>query len=188
MNCYACRCRDHTMDPATALRRLSMIVLDAPTLRVLNYCYRWGVGVVFGSPPPPRANHAGNNSRGLFTIYDGVIWRDPAKSPWFDSPEEPIDLLHELSHVLDGSPTHTARELSGPMLALDYYGTRWLKLFGRRAWMRDFGVDGHEGAEWGDLCVADKHDYLQRSLKKAVRRGLLTADGKPTFHRRKRKR
>jgi hypothetical protein len=78
------------------------------------------------------------------------------------------------------------------MLALDYYGTRWLKLSGRRAWMRDFGIDDavfpmSSAYEWGGLCVADKHDYLQQSLKRAVRRKLLTENGKPTFHRARRR-
>lgn len=163
-----------------------MTVLSVPTLRVLNYCYRWGVDVVFGTPP----HNVSASMRGLFTILEGVIFRDPGRLPAFSSTEEPLDLLHELSHVLDGSPPSSAQELSGPMLALDYYGSRWLRLSGRGAWMRDFGIDDAMSSayEWGGLCVADKHDYLQRSLKKAVRRGLLTADGKPTFHRRKRKR
>jgi|ERR1700722_4335307 len=166
-----------------------MTTLSADTLRVLNYCYRWGVGVVFGAPPHDVL--AGR--RGLFTILEGVIFRDPGRLPAFNSSEEPLDLLHELSHVLDGSPPVDADELLGPILALDYYGSRWLHSTGRREWMRDFAI-GYESTrtrssafEWGGLCQVDKHYFLQRSLKRAVRRGLLTADGKPTFHRRKKK-
>jgi hypothetical protein len=145
-----------------------MTTLSADTLRVLNYCYRWGVGVVFGTPP----HDVPANRRGLFTIFEGVIFRDPERVRRHEmvigeDSEEPLDLLHELSHVLDGSPLSSAQELSGPMLALDYYGSRWLRLLGRSAWMRDFGIDDavfpmSSAYEWGGLCVADKHYYLQQ--------------------------
>jgi hypothetical protein len=149
----------------------------SPFSRVLGYCRRWRVDVRTECPPDCSAN----NSRGNFTILRGAIFHDA--KPQYASYDDPLDLLHELSHVLNGCSPNRADELGGPMLALDYYGTRFLRLAGRRRWMADFGLDDHDRRDWGEIGAAAKHAYLQRSLRKAVQRGLLTREGKPTFRR-----
>lgn len=155
--------------------------------RVLRYCERWGVDVEVGDfPVLPGAQISRTGWSGSAFSLGGILsTRRGRRIVWDESGNgdaEACELLHELGHCLDRRLPWNADEIYGPMLAFEYFSTRFLHLKGRSEWMVYFGLGDEFGdAEWDAVSTRTRGDLLRRSLKRAIDRGLLTKTGKPTF-------
>ena len=151
----------------------------------LRYVRRWGIEVrlVPDGIPDYTSYPYGrffSNNHGIIEWPDRRIW-------WrlnYLNKEAPNELLHELGHCLDKDDPDTSEEATGPVLAFEYYSTRFLGLPGWSDWMYAYQIDVSPDkglVDWPKASTSVRHGFLQKSLSKAVQRGILTQDGKPTF-------
>ena len=142
--------------------------------RVIRFAARCGVSVHLDDPvlPPDRAAHASQHASWI--LDRAIYWNDDR-----DRPYEAAALLHEVAHCVDPKPPRRCNEVSGPLLAFEFFAGRLLKT-PRKDWMQDYGVDG---GDWSEMTSHDKHRLILTSLKKAVAWGTLDVQGRPTYRR-----
>jgi len=154
--------------------------------RVVRYCRRWGVSLCTSLDVVPPMRHA-EWSPG--PIFGGIWWR--TATIWFpltgvvpSDLRAPCALLHELAHCLQRTRPGDVDEQRSGILAFEDASTRWLRM-GRawKRWMAGYGLKmpSGESEEWRTAPRATKRSVLRASCRRAVARGLLTPEGRPTF-------
>jgi len=163
-----------------------MLAVSRDFERVLHYVHRWGVKVVI-LPDEWIQGEMRDVPYGRFhSTNHGVIDWPKRTILWGDSKldgDAPNELLHEVGHCLDEKDPDAGDEVEGLVLAFECYSTRFLRLSGWTAWMRQYQVMLENGAyrDWPYTRPSYRRRMLAGSLKKAVEAGILTQDGKPTF-------
>lgn len=163
------------------------IKISEDLYRVLHYCHAWGVRVDiddYDTLPPKGLRRSWSSAP---ASMGGILWSRREKRILWSVMEDDRsnELLHELSHCLDRRSPWKADEVHGPMLAFEYYSNRYLKIGGRSEWMVNFGLgDDYDGIEWTSASTRLRGNLIRKSFARAVRSGLLTEQGRPTFVRR----
>lgn len=152
--------------------------------RVLRYIARWGVPT-----ESVRETKLAVTDEAPYGVGGGIHW--PSRTIIVSGFEDVVNypwgaclLLHELSHVLDGTQPDNADEVGGPILALDRYGARYLRLSGWSDWMSEFLLYDNDpaGTLWTNASTCRRGGLLQASLTRAYHSGLLDRSGRPTFN------
>lgn len=157
--------------------------------RVMVYAYRMGVSIqwpVHDRRPlgPSIRIHMGDANSSYIVEHKGYAWtpsrlvlhwclRQNTNGDW-----DACHLVHEISHLLDGGCPEDANELDGPIMALDYYVIRHLRIPCAVAWMDQYELGDMSEYSWRTAPPAVRRDVLQRSLKAAVERDLLDTNGR----------
>lgn len=170
---------------------------------VKEYCEDWGIEV---REPSSAYNDSGTWYRGPF--HGGIVWEPkiliwPSKLPagvsvrmryYTESQKQETDgfygrvLLHELSHILHGVPPVYAEEIQSEMLAFEHDSAKYFGLGGYEEWYAKLRVSVNGAARltpWLDLSERCRDLLLASSRKMAIAKQLLTADGTPSFAKRK---
>ena len=169
--------------------------------KVLAYVRKWNVPILYARPHEYRDRTITPDSTWEWTEGPtgecGIDWKMKT-IVWGQSPKgakyvHPNALLHELAHVLDPVHPDDADEIGGTMLAFEHYSARYLNLGHREGWMEGVGLGdddakylgfrGRDHVTWFDLTDVGRSRLLKRSLREAVRLGLLMESGRPTFQR-----
>lgn len=184
-----------------AVARLRPQLVRGRIKKALRYLRQWGVPVdVRREPSTSEAtdvrHHPGNATCRIDWKQRKILWTG------FSLPLETGNfLIHELAHCL--APVHPDKinEATSLMLAFEYYSHRWLRLTGWREWQQGRGMNirvawrlitkprgsarscGTLFVPWNDAPMYKRHEALAFSLKAAVRAGVLTPEGRPTFQR-----
>lgn len=148
--------------------------------RVLQECERWGVEVVH-APPVDDWAHPGQLATDTW-----LAWRE--RIIYQPSPHA-IALLHELGHAVIGIDPHRACEIDDGVFAFELYGQRSLGLWQPQdaVWQRWMSTHGiwepmrSQTVVFFEASSAAVEAELRQSLAGAVRLGVLTADGSPTY-------
>lgn len=165
--------------------------MDQEFQRVIWHAKRWGVEVRSGKPPkfeeedgwwssPFLNGPSFDDSFGIWLPERAIYWNTEIRT---DSGATPNGLLHELAHVITGKPPDEVDEITSGMLAFEYRTSRALKLTTWRAWMQTYQVDANDSTMWLEASTRFRHKALVESFQGAVERGLLDANGKPTYRR-----
>jgi hypothetical protein len=160
--------------------------------KAVAYCARWGV----------ELRESGSCSSGCEAPYGGggIDWKARAiifKLRFYeDSGIAACALVHELSHILCGVHPDEVDEVDSEMLALDFYGNRYLKLSKWGTWMSSYWIESSPlsklcshapefcecfHGEWPTLTTRARGKLIDHSRALAVEAGLLTRSGRPTF-------
>lgn len=158
---------------------VSMDLKDYKDFRkTLNYIARWGIKAqkFFGENTDGLAR-APSSRHGICWSERSIYWQLPKD---YKEGYESCGLVHELSHVLVQQQASKIDEIHSPLLALDYYGVRYMRISGWKEWMENY-LDLK--VYWPQYNTRTRGSLIRTSLHMAVQCGLLTPNGKPTFQR-----
>ena len=177
--------------------------VDARQVQIaLDYVRAWGVPVwVRPTTGTGSTRELGSNFSTGPSSCVGLVWDDrpERRRLIFDArggrmygppdygPQTACAVVHELSHILVGETPWDVEEEDSELLALDWYGQQYLKLRFTRPWWQGWFSNWKRGEarsptrRWTELPPDERRARLGASFRKALARGLLAADGTPTF-------
>ncbi len=156
----------------------------------------WGVPLEIYSRAARVRSRAGAGVTGGITHsapahWGGIRW--PARTVVWSSeelkkPEQLCGLVHELAHVLLGVNPSNSDEVHSEMLALEAAHHAYLGLTQDVIdnWFTAFNIND-KGTTWFQASWSQRLDVMHSSRRCALRKGLINAEGYPTFHRHKKK-
>lgn len=156
--------------------------------RAIAICNRWGFEVVHIKPGAGRLDPGKKSGPRQASLVwpNGPVIMD-CYNPNIYHAETAVDIIHELGHLLVGGESIMDHdEVSGPGLALDRAHCQmarlpWLALMGE--FEVEIETPGVNQRPWPELSPNRRHTLLTDSRQVAIKAGLLTADGRPSFVR-----
>lgn len=156
---------------------------------VLEYARKWKVSVRFLEPTHTDFRdefHAGPDHGWVYWPKRTIYWPEPEKN------DEPQSLLHEIGHCVVGTSPEDTEEVTSGLLAFQLFSSRHLHLRQWFRWSRNFEVECYPGGPFTVRYDSRSHTQrgrvLRESLRGAIKAGILTPQGEPTFKKARRKR
>jgi hypothetical protein len=144
-----------------------------PMAKAIAECARWGVPVEQAEERPSGRCLTGGPTGGAIDWENPLVWVG-------DLPDDPMGAaaaVHELHHVVAHAPPNRIREVTSEIVALDHEAMVRLRL----PWAKWMAPAQTGFGDWGRLGEARRQLLLEASYQQAFARGLMTADGKPTY-------